>query len=233
MFVQFLVFPPVARRYGVLNCLRGCTMVFPIAYFFTPFTVLLPTPITQQIAVLSVILIKCCAGVFAFPCVTILLTNSARSLRLLGTLNGVATSLSAIGRAAGPAIAGGAFTFGIDTGYVIVPWWTLAIFAVIGNVPVWWLQEMNGFGDTEESASADEEEEEDNLPEVSGDRASGATSSSVQTTGIHNPVGVIGSNHSQKEDDLAIDEGDFGEDSLLTRTDMGAKNLGRDTHLRF
>jgi hypothetical protein len=232
MFVQFLVFPPVARRYGVLNCLRGCTMVFPIAYFLTPFTVLLPTPITQQVAVLCVILIKCCAGVFAFPCVTILLTNSARSLQLLGTLNGVATSLSAVGRAAGPAIAGGAFTFGVDIGYVTIPWWTLAFFAVLGNVPVWWLKEMDGFGDAEESASEDEEEEEDNLLAVSGDGVGGATSSSIQTAGIDNPVGVKGSSRSQSEDDFAVEDDDFGEYSSLTRAEMGAKNLGHGTHLR-
>ena len=106
-----------------------------------------------------VMLVKCWASIFAFPCTTILLTNSAVSLRVLGTLNGVATSLSAIGRATGPAVGGWTFSVGLDKGYVIMPWWTLAAFAVLGAVPVWWLVEMEGFGGTGDSDSEDEEDE--------------------------------------------------------------------------
>ena len=98
MIVQFTVFPPVARRYGVLQCLRACTIVSPIVYFLTPFTALFSDSNAGQIALVILMFFKGIAGVFAFPCTTIMLTNSAKSLRLLGTLNGVATSISAIGR---------------------------------------------------------------------------------------------------------------------------------------
>ena len=93
----------------------------------------------------AIMLLKCWASIFAFPCSTILLTNSASSLRILGTLNGVSTSVSALGRAAGPAIAGWTFSYGVEKGYVILPWWTLAICAVLGAIPVWWLVELDGF----------------------------------------------------------------------------------------
>ena len=159
MLFQFLVFPPVARRFGILNCLKVCTLGFPIGYILTPFTVLLPTPQTRQTAIFAVMLLKCCAGIFAFPCSTILLTNSAGSLRLLGTLNGVATSLSAVGRAAGPSIGGTTFTLGISIGYVIIPWWILAAFAALGAVPVWWLVEMEGFGDSGEADDSEDDVE--------------------------------------------------------------------------
>ena len=104
-------------------------------------------------------MLKCCAAIFAFPCTTILMTNSARSLRLLGTLNGVATSISALGRAIGPFISGVTFTWGINVGYVIIPWWTLAAFAAIGMLPVWRLIEMEGFGSADDSESEDDDEE--------------------------------------------------------------------------
>lgn len=146
MLIQFLIFPPIARRYGVLNCLRLSTLTFPIVYLLTPFTVLLPTPATQQAVMFAIMFAKCVAVIFAFPCSTILLTNSAVSLRVLGTLNGVATSVSALGRAAGPAVGGATFSLGVDAGFVIVPWWTLAALAAVGAVPVWWLVEMEGFG---------------------------------------------------------------------------------------
>ncbi len=159
MFIQFLIFPPLASRFGVLPCLKAVTAMFPIIYIITPFTALFPTPLKQQVAMFAVMLLKCWAVIFAFPCTTILLTNSAVSLRILGTLNGVATSISAIGRAAGPAIAGWTFSVGVRKGYGILPWWTLAAFAVLGAVAPWFLVEMEGFGGNE-SDSEDEAEEE-------------------------------------------------------------------------
>lgn len=160
MFIQFLIFPPMASRYGVLTCLKAVTAMFPIVYIVTPFTTLFPTPLTQQIAMFAVMLLKCWAVIFAFPCTTILLTNSAVSLRILGTLNGVATSISAIGRAAGPAIAGWTFSVGVSKGYVILPWWTLAAFAILGAIAPWMLVEMEGFGGGDDSDSDEEADEE-------------------------------------------------------------------------
>jgi len=161
MLIQFLIFPPFARRFGILNCLKACTLSFPLVYILTPFTALLPTPISQQTAMLGIMLLKCFGVIFAFPCSTILLTNSAVSLRVLGTLNGVATSVSALGRAAGPVIGGTTFSLGVEWGYVILPWWTLAVLAAIGAVPVWWLVEMEGFGGDGDSEDSDTEIEND------------------------------------------------------------------------
>jgi hypothetical protein len=86
------------------------------------------------------------------------LTNSASSLRTLGTLNGLATSVSAVGRAAGPALAGLVFSAGVKKGYVIAPWWFLSAVAIIAAIPVWWLVEGEGFGG-EDEVSDDEEDD--------------------------------------------------------------------------
>lgn len=160
MLIQFLIFPPAARYFGVLNCLKTVAVTFPVAYILTPFTALLPNQTAQQVGIFTIMLLKCWAAIFAFPCSTILLTNSAPSLRVLGTLNGVSTSISALGRAAGPAIGGWTFSYGVDIGYVILPWWTLASFAILGAVPVWWLVEMEGFGGggNDESSDAGDDE---------------------------------------------------------------------------
>ena len=222
MIVQFLVFPPVARRFGVLRCLKACTIAFPLVYLLTPFTVLLPTPLTQQIAIFCVMLLKSCAGIFAFPCTTILLTNSARSLRLLGTLNGVATSLSAIGRALGPTIGGSVFTLGIDLGYVIIPWFTIAGLAALGNVPVWWLIEMDGFGGAEDSDSDGEEENEE---EVSPEAES--TEADARSSTIHgvNHDGIT-EEPEDLEDDFAVEE-----DPLVIRRDMLSQTSSNSNQL--
>ena len=75
-------------------------------------------------------------------------------------LNGVATSISAIGRAIGPSIAGGMFTYGIDVGFVILPWWTLCLFSIAGHIPTWWLVELDAFGGGSETGSEDSSDSE-------------------------------------------------------------------------
>ena len=156
MLIQFLVFPPLARRYGVLPCLKFVTAMFPIAYIITPFTALLPTPTTQQIGLLIVMVIKCWASIFAFPCTNILLTNSAVSLRVLGTLNGVAVSISGVGRAIGPILGGYAFSIGAERGYGILPWWILGGVGILGAIAPRWLVETEGFGGDNEDCDQDE-----------------------------------------------------------------------------
>ncbi|KAE8145470.1 putative MFS transporter [Aspergillus avenaceus] len=157
MMVQFLIFPAAAKKFGVLNCLKLMILVFPFLYLVTPFTALVP-PSLRHVTVFFLMLAKLSASIFGFPCITILLTNSAASLSVLGTLNGVATSVSAIGRAAGPAICGAAFSLGVKKGYVILPWWILTVFSIIGAIPVFWTVEPDGFqgNDAEEDESAPE-----------------------------------------------------------------------------
>ncbi|RDL33327.1 uncharacterized protein BP5553_08766 [Venustampulla echinocandica] len=157
-FIQFLIFPPVARKFGVLNCFKCCAITFPVVCFVTPYTALIQSHSLQQATMFSIMIVKSFAVIFAFPCSIILLTNSAVSLRILGTLNGVAVSVSAIGRAVGPAIGGVAFTWGLEKGYVITPWWLLGTLAAIGAIPIWYLVEMDGF-DKSESDLSDEEDE--------------------------------------------------------------------------
>jgi hypothetical protein len=153
----------MARHFGILPLFRVVSYIFPVIYFITPFTALLPTPLSQQIAIFILMIAKGSCGIFAFPCSTILLTNSAKSLRLLGTLNGIATSIGAIGRAAGPAICGAAFTWGAREGWIIVPWWVLSVIAAIGAIPGYWLVEMEGFGSVKNDEDEEEEEEEDEI----------------------------------------------------------------------
>jgi hypothetical protein len=148
---QFLLFPPLARYLGVLRCLRISFLIFPFVYFVTPFISLLPDQRSKEIAMALLLIFRGLGGCFAFPCSTIMLTNSASSLRVLGTINGLATSVSAIGRACGPAIGGGLFTWGVKRGYLIVPFWSLSAIALLAWIPTLWLVEGEGFGGDSDS----------------------------------------------------------------------------------
>jgi hypothetical protein len=159
MVIQFLAFPPIAQHLGILRCFKMAAIAQPIIYFLTPFTVLVPKPFKLP-AVLLIMLAKLSTTVFGIPCSTILLTNSASSMSVLGTLNGVSTSVSALGRAAGPAIIGSAFSYGVKRGYVIIPWWLLSALALWSVVPAFWIVEQEGPSreEVEEETEQDEQE---------------------------------------------------------------------------
>jgi hypothetical protein len=196
MVAQFTLFPYATKRLGVLFCLRVSSLIFPLVYMIAPYTVLCPTPATQQAAVLGVLLLKGVADVFSGPCITILMTNSAKSLRLLGTLNGVATSVSAIGRAMGPYLAGQVFTWGVSAGYIIAAWWLLAVFAVMGHAASWWLIEMDGFSAPEKGLGSDDDREAIGLISNPGEGIKRQTSWDVDTV-----VGADGDESDEDEDE--------------------------------
>lgn len=211
MLVQFFLFPRVARAFGILRCLKWCACVFPFCYIAMPFTALLPTQQLQVSACFVVMLVKGLCSIFAFPCSTILLTNSASSLRVLGTLNGFATSFSAIGRALGPLLAGSMFTAGVNKGYIIAPWWLLAAIGFMAAVPCFYLVEGEGFGgdQNDDGEISDDEDEADDLL-----RAEALEGEAEAAGGKPGPVFVP----SSLPDDEAEEEGYGGVGPLLSRT---------------
>ncbi|KHN96816.1 Major Facilitator Superfamily protein [Metarhizium album ARSEF 1941] len=184
--VQFILFSPMVTRWGVLNCYKTCCeetlsrtfnckllanrltalgVIMPIAYILTPYTSLFPTSESRLLALAFVLALKAFSIIVAFPSVTILLTNSAKSLRILGTLNGFVTMFSGFGRALGPASTGLAFTWGAKNGYVVTAYFFLAAMAVLGAIPVFWVVEGNG-----PTASAEDSDAEDNETLVNSSR---------------------------------------------------------------
>jgi MFS family permease len=196
---QFFLFPPMARWLGITICMRISFIFFPCVYFVTPFVTLISDPSTREAVMIALLMIRGVGGTFAFPTSTIMLTNSASSLRVLGTINGLATSVGAIGRAAGPAVGGGLFTWGIKRGYVIVPFWALSAIAFLAAIPTFWLVEGKGFGD-------DPDEDEERMETNADDGANGGTE----------PQSIPVDNATQSESEF----GDFTDEpvNLLSRT---------------
>ncbi|KAF6838620.1 major facilitator superfamily transporter [Colletotrichum plurivorum] len=169
--IQFFVFPPLCNYFGVLRCFRACALTFPVVYILTPYTVLFESNTGRYAALMVVMFTKAFAVIIGFPCMTILLTNSASSLRILGTLNGFATMFSGFGRAFGPAAAGAAFSWGVRQGYVITAWWFLAFTAIVGAIPIYMLVDSDALTQTPETSDDEEStEEEDSASEPGSSR---------------------------------------------------------------
>lgn len=149
---------------GSLRCLRIVAFCYPLVYFALPFLLVLPEHL-QRPALFAVMFVKCVSSIFAFPCSTILLTNSSPSLRVLGTLNGIAVAASALGRASGPATFGALFSYGQQIGYVIFPWWILAIVTFFSALPTLILIEGEGFAEDNKVLETDAQEDEDSEEE--------------------------------------------------------------------
>ncbi|KAK1972264.1 major facilitator superfamily transporter [Colletotrichum sublineola] len=175
--IQFFVFPPLCNYFGVLRCFRACAITFPVVYMLTPYVVLFESSTGRYAALMIVMFVKAFAVIIGFPCMTILLTNSASSLRILGTLNGFATMFSGFGRAFGPAAAGAAFSWGVARGYIIVAYWFLALTALLGAVPIYMLFDYDALTQTPDTSDDDEEEDESVSDEGYASEGSGAVAS--------------------------------------------------------
>ncbi|KAK4216546.1 hypothetical protein QBC37DRAFT_397514 [Rhypophila decipiens] len=159
--IQFFLFPRLCARFGVLHVYRTAMCVFPLVYFLTPFTALVQDDTLRYAVFLCILIVKGFLVIVGFPCTTILLTNSASSLRILGTLNGFATTFSGLGRAAGPAMTGAVFSWGVQHGYVIAPWWFLCCIAIVGAIPSFFIVDGDGPTRSLDSESEDSDDGED------------------------------------------------------------------------
>lgn len=165
--IQFFLYPPLCRRFGILKCWQFCSIAMPFIYIITPYASLFPTQQSRLTAVVLVLMLKGLVGIIAFPCITILFTNSCSSTRILGTVNGFATAFSGFARAIGPATTGFTFTWGVRHGCIAAAYYFLAIIAFIGAIPGFMVEE--GDGPTRSEAESVEEAAADHQDERSGE----------------------------------------------------------------
>jgi len=154
MVAQIFLFPFVVRRFGSLKTFRFVVLSWPILYFGVPYLVLLPRYL-QVPGIYFCLFWRITAQVLAYPSNAILLTNSAPSLSVLGTINGVAASTASLCRAFGPTVSGLIHSTGLGMGYTGLAWWASGLICVIGAIESLWMEEVDGRMD--QQASDDEE----------------------------------------------------------------------------
>lgn len=142
--LQFLFFPPITKYFGVIPCFRFSAALLPLTYFTMPLTALYAGTTASYATMTMLMFLKLIANIFYFPCCTILLTNSASSVEILGTLNGLATSVSGIGRALGPACIGYIFSIGAQHDFMVLPWWSMSLLALASCWISWNVNEGTG-----------------------------------------------------------------------------------------
>ena len=115
---QLIVYPPVQARLGLLRSFQLSCFLFPIAYVAMPFISFLSADsIYMRAAILCIlgtqetrVRLRCQVTSFCLP--------TASRGRVLGTVNGIASSIASAARAIGPVLGAMCFAAGLDGGGV-------------------------------------------------------------------------------------------------------------------
>lgn len=73
----------------------------------------------------------------------ILVNDSAPSRNLLGTVHGLASSISSAARIMGPTVGGVMLGWGLAYNFVALPLWLLALVAMVNWAVLRWIEDVN------------------------------------------------------------------------------------------
>ncbi|KAK0671723.1 major facilitator superfamily domain-containing protein [Cercophora samala] len=176
---QVLVFERLKAKTGNLGTYRYSLLGMAVAMSLMPWIGYLDS--TPHLGVGSgkgwlyselgvILIIKNICAVGGLSSVMLLITNSAPSHETLGTLNGIAQTLSAAGRSVGPFLSGGLFTLSMRVrpkGEALA--WGLFAGVTLGG----WIWSLAIKGQGLESAEYEGDEEEDDGADVDEERGAG------------------------------------------------------------
>ncbi|KAH8879706.1 MFS general substrate transporter [Thozetella sp. PMI_491] len=134
---------PVSKQMGYLRLFKLIACSYFTLYLVTPYLVLLPESL-RMVGIYSLIVFKNTLGTLAYPSNAVLLANSAPSQLSLGTINGIAASTASLCRTLGPLVSGALYTFGLQTGYSVIPWWVSGAVTIVGAFISLQLREPKG-----------------------------------------------------------------------------------------
>jgi predicted MFS family arabinose efflux permease len=149
--LQIFIYPHVQSRLGTLTSFRTFLPFSPLSYALMPFLVLVPSyPYLVWPAFTLVVALQVVSRTFALPAAVILVNNSVTDASILGTVNGVATSISSAARTLGPLLGGWGLGLGLKYDLVGGIWWALAVEALLGWVLLGSIYEGRGIDRTKD-----------------------------------------------------------------------------------
>ncbi|WZH49525.1 major facilitator superfamily domain-containing protein [Fusarium acuminatum] len=142
--LQLLVYPRLIGSLGVRESYRAFLPLSIVAYFLLPYLVLLPDNEALVWTCLSAVLtLQVLSRTFVNPATMMLVNDSAPSRSLLGTVHGLASSISSAARIIGPTVGGILLGWGLANNIVGLPLWLLGILAVANWVILRWIDDVN------------------------------------------------------------------------------------------
>lgn len=159
IFFQVMFFARLQDKAGNEWSFKASLGLFALTFFAMPLigykaTIGVPLLWTELAVALT---LKVVSSITALTCAMILITNCAPDPSSLGSVNGLAQTLSAAGRAFGPFAAGGLFTLGTKYHHgEWIPWGVFGGIAVIGFVVSFGIRQEAEKSDTNEADGAND-----------------------------------------------------------------------------
>ena len=144
--LQIIMFPRVNAKLGLLRSYRTFLPSSAIAYILIPYLVLIPNSNAAWVTILWICLTivlsaQVLSRTFSLPSAIILINNSAPSSEVLGTIHGVAQSVSSGARTIGPVAGGWLLGLGLKGNCVGGVWWGMAGLVGINWALLWVIKE--------------------------------------------------------------------------------------------
>ncbi|KJZ76705.1 hypothetical protein HIM_04041 [Hirsutella minnesotensis 3608] len=152
LLLQLIFFPLLKNHFGLIRLYQYSLLLFPIAYFATPYMSIVPSsslppmPATGSllwIIIGALLTIQTVARSFALPSSTMLLNAASPNKSTLGTINGIGQSVSAAARVFGPLLTAWLFDIGLKHGVIGISWWALAVIAAFAGLAGHWLKSLS------------------------------------------------------------------------------------------
>jgi len=141
--LQMLLYPPLSAKLGTTRSFRLSLLLFPMTYLAVPYLAVMPSTTTPPnpasgavvwIALAFILMVYTAGRTFALPGAAILVNNCCPHPSVLGTLHGLAQSVSSGVRTIGPIVGGWVLGQGMRMGIVGIAFWALALLASAGAV---------------------------------------------------------------------------------------------------
>ncbi|KAJ5748768.1 uncharacterized protein N7511_010464 [Penicillium nucicola] len=155
--LQIFVYPKIQTKLGTMASARVFMPFSPLSYILMPFLVILPNvPWVVWSCFTVVVGFQVISRTFILPAAIILVNNCVTDPSILGTVHGVAQSISSAARTLGPFLGGWGLGLGLENNMIGGVWWALAIEALIGWAVLYTIYEGKGI---ERKKDVEEDEE--------------------------------------------------------------------------
>ncbi|KAK3349477.1 major facilitator superfamily domain-containing protein [Lasiosphaeria hispida] len=153
ILLQLFIYPRMQARIGTLGVFKISLVLFPLVYLLAPYLSLLPEAgrfsFLRWLGLGVIVWGQIMARTMAIPSTVILLTESAPTKAVLGTVHGAGNMLASLARAVGPAVGGAVYAAGMREGVVGAVWWFYLV--VVAIVAAGWCLCAQGQAQEEES----------------------------------------------------------------------------------
>ncbi|ORY63187.1 major facilitator superfamily domain-containing protein [Pseudomassariella vexata] len=133
LFVQAVIFPLAAARFGVFRLFLAVTVLHPVIYLLMPVLTHVPETLLYPTIYLC-LTVRNLLSIILYPLLLILIKEATPCSKILGKVNGLAASAGAACRMIAPPVAGYLYTIGSQMDCTALAWYGSAFVAGIGAI---------------------------------------------------------------------------------------------------